>query len=83
MALVRTNLTLPEELMAQVDALAGPRGRSAFVVEAVAARVQRERLRAALDAARGVHRGTSFEMSASDAYRWVREQREADPDGPP
>jgi metal-responsive CopG/Arc/MetJ family transcriptional regulator len=80
MALVRTNLTLPEELMAQVDALAGPRGRSAFVAEAVAVRVRRERLRAALDAARGVYRGTSFDMSADEAYRWVREQREDDRD---
>lgn len=80
MALVRTNLTLPDELMAQVDALAGPRGRSAFVAEAVAARVKRERLRAALGAARGVYRGTSFEMNADEAYRWVREQRADEPE---
>ena len=57
MALARTNLTLPEELMREVDELAGPRGRSAFVAEAVAIRVKRERLRRAMDAAAGVARG--------------------------
>ncbi|TMB58160.1 MAG: ribbon-helix-helix protein, CopG family, partial [Chloroflexi bacterium] len=41
MALARTNLTLPEELMREVDALAGPRGRSRYVAEAVAQRVKR------------------------------------------
>ena len=53
MALTRTNLTLSEELMREVDALAGPRGRSRYVAEAVAARVKRDRLRRALDAAAG------------------------------
>ena len=53
MALARTNLTLPEELMREVDELAGPRGRSAFVAEAVAARVKRERLRKATGRRRG------------------------------
>ena len=47
MALVRTNLTLPAELMAQVDALAGPRGRSAFVAEAGGARQARASARGA------------------------------------
>lgn len=76
MALTRTNVTLPEELMRQVDELAGPRGRSAFVAEAVAARVKRERLRKALDNLRGVTVGTPSYMTPEEAYRWVREQRE-------
>ena len=45
MALARTNVTIPAELLAQVDELAGPRGRSAFVADAIEARVKRERLR--------------------------------------
>jgi metal-responsive CopG/Arc/MetJ family transcriptional regulator len=76
MALARTNVTIPAELLAQVDELAGPRGRSAFVADAIEARVKRERLRRALDAAQGIYVGTSFEMSADEAYRWVRDQRE-------
>ncbi len=76
MALARTTVTLPEELLAEVDTLAGPRGRSAFVTEAIEARVKRERLRAALDRTRGIYVGTPFQMSSDEVYRWVREQRE-------
>jgi hypothetical protein len=36
MALVRTNITIPEEVLALVDAVAGPRGRSAYISEVVA-----------------------------------------------
>ena len=76
MALTRTNVTLPEELLRQVDELAGPRGRSQFVADAVALKVKRERLRKALDAARGVTVETPAHMYADQAYRWVRSMRE-------
>lgn len=56
MALARTNLTLPEELLAEVDELAGPRGRSRYVAEAVAQRVKRDRLGRAIRATTGVVR---------------------------
>lgn len=78
MALTRTNVTLPRELLAEVDALAGPRGRSQFVAEAVATKVKRERLRKALEAARGAFIGTPSYMTPEEAYRWVRSMREDD-----
>lgn len=53
MALARTNLTLPEELIREVDSIAGPRGRSRYVADAVAQRVKRDRLLRALDASAG------------------------------
>jgi len=53
MALARTNLTLPEDLLREVDEIAGPRGRSRYVADAVAQRVKRDRLLKALDAAAG------------------------------
>ena len=77
MALARTNVTLPEELLREVDELAGPRGRSQFVADAVAFKVKRERLRRALDAGRGAWIGTPSYMTPDDAYRWVRSMREA------
>ena len=42
MALVRTNITIPEEVLALVDAVAGPRGRSAYISEVVAKQVRRD-----------------------------------------
>jgi metal-responsive CopG/Arc/MetJ family transcriptional regulator len=74
--LTRTNVTLPKELLDEVDELSGPRGRSQFVAEAVAAKVKRERLRKALDEARGVFVGTPSYMTPDEAYRWVRSMRE-------
>jgi len=78
--LARTNVTLSQELLREVDELAGPRGRSQFVAEAVMAKVKRERLRRALDAARGSLIGTSSYMTPDEAYRWVRSMREEDND---
>ena len=73
-------MTLPEELLREVDELAGPRGRSQFVADAVAKKVKRERLRRALDAARGSLIGTSSYMTPDEAYRWVRSMREEESD---
>lgn len=76
MALARTNLTLPEELLREVDEIAGPRGRSRYVADAVAARVKRDRLRRAIDAAAGslVPKG-GRPMTRDEVSAWVEELR--------
>jgi hypothetical protein len=79
-ALTRTNVTIPQELLAEVDELAGPRGRSQFVAEAVATKVKRERLRRAINATRGVFVGTPWQMGPDEAYRWVRSMRDEEAD---
>ncbi len=45
MGLVRTNITLPEETLALVDAVAGPRGRSRYIADIVAKQVRRDNAR--------------------------------------
>ena len=45
MGLVRTNITLPEETLALVDAVAGPRGRSRYLADVVARQVRRDNAR--------------------------------------
>jgi predicted transcriptional regulator len=77
MALARTNLTLPEELLRQVDEIAGPRGRSRYVADAVAQRVKRDRLRLAIEASFGslVPEGGRA-MTRDEVSAWVRQQRE-------
>jgi metal-responsive CopG/Arc/MetJ family transcriptional regulator len=75
MALARTNLTLPEELMHEVDQLAGPRGRSRYVAEAVAQRVKRDRLGRAIQETAGILTGTPHAMSRREVSRWIEELR--------
>ena len=71
MALARTNLTLPEDLLRDVDELAGPRGRSRYVAEAVAQRVKRDRLGKAIRETAGSLKGTPHEMSRDEVTAWV------------
>ena len=71
MPLARTNLTLPEDLMRQVDELAGPRGRSRYVAEAVAQRVKRDRLGKAIRETAGIMVGKPGWMSPDEVVQWV------------
>lgn len=80
MGLVRTNVTLSRELLREIDSLAGPRGRSAYVADAVTLKVKRDRLRRALDEARGVMKGSQAAMSPEEVVAWVDETRRDDRD---
>jgi metal-responsive CopG/Arc/MetJ family transcriptional regulator len=80
MTLTRTNLTLPVDLMEEVDELAGPRGRSRYVAEAVAQRVKRDRLRRAIEETAGIFKGTPFEMTREEVTRYVDELRSEETD---
>jgi hypothetical protein len=60
MGLVRTNITLPEETLALVDAVAGPRGRSRYIAEVVAKQVRRDNARMVFEKYAGALRGTYF-----------------------
>ena len=71
LALARTNLTLPRDLMAEVDALAGPRGRSRYVAEAVAQRVKRDKLGKAIRETAGIMVGKPGWMSPDEVVAWV------------
>ena len=50
---MRAHIIVPDELVAEVDALVGPRKRGQFFAEAAADRLRRERLMAAAEAAAG------------------------------
>jgi hypothetical protein len=45
MGLVRTNVTIPQETLDLVDAVAGPRGRSRYIADVVAKQVRRDNAR--------------------------------------
>src|SRR3972149_6028446 len=65
----------PVELTREVDEVAGPRGRSAYVAEAVRYRLKRDKLRRVLDETFGVTVGTSEWRSPDEVYRWGRSPR--------
>lgn len=73
--LTRTNVTLPASLLEQVDRLAGPRGRSRYVAEAVAQRVRRDALGAAIRETAGAMLGRPGWMSPHEVTRWVDDLR--------
>lgn len=74
---VRTTLLLSEELVREVDRLAGRRGRSRFVEGAVRDRIRRERSRQSVESTIGVLDRTAHpEWSTPEKVAaWVREQR--------
>lgn len=74
---VRTNLMLPSELVAEVDRIAGPRNRSRYVAEAVAARVRRDHLKEVWDRSFGILKKEDYpEWATSDmVVEWVRARR--------
>jgi hypothetical protein len=79
---MRTHVSLPEDLVAEVDELAGPRGRSKFIEDAVRETVRRARLLALfakvreeppLDPGADPHWRTP-----EDVTRWVADGRKLD-----
>ncbi len=79
---VRTNLMLPEDLVAEVDRVAGPRNRSRYVAEAVAARLRRDRLKEAWDRSFGILKAEDHpEWATSEmVVEWVRALRAEETD---
>ena len=80
---MRTNLVLPRELVEEVDRFAGPRGRSRYVAEALAARVRRDKLREAVMATAGILSAEDYPhwATSEQVVEWVRARRaeETDP----
>jgi predicted transcriptional regulator len=73
--LARTNVTLPASLLDEVDRFAGPRGRSRYVAEAVAQRVRRDALGAAIRETGGAMIGQPGWMSPDEVSAWVDQLR--------
>jgi hypothetical protein len=74
---VRTNLVLPEGLVAAIDEVAGPRGRSRYVAEALARQIRRDRQQKAFEATFGsLPVGEYPEWSTPESViEWVRARR--------
>jgi Arc/MetJ family transcription regulator len=74
---MRMHIELDDRLVAEVDDLAGPRGRSSFVRSALEQAVRQERRWQDVEAAAGAIADNGHAWD-DDPARWVQQQRRAD-----
>ena len=74
----RAHLFLPADLLADVDSLVGPRGRSAFLTEVIREEVNRRRLLQFLSSAEPVLKDKDYPEFKEGAEAWVRRIRSED-----
>lgn len=72
---VRTNLLLPEDVIQGLDRVAGPRGRSRYVAEAVRERIRRDERWALLKSVAGIWRDHPLFPTDESVVEWVRAGR--------
>jgi metal-responsive CopG/Arc/MetJ family transcriptional regulator len=74
---IATNLSLPRDLVEELDAVAGKRNRSAFVEEAIRYRLNREKLKGTWERAAGAWKTSDYpEFATSEkVVEWVRAGR--------
>jgi hypothetical protein len=68
----RAHIVLPQDLLAEIDGLVGPRGRSAFLVETVRAELQRRRLLEFLRSDEPIWRQEDHPELANGSEAWIR-----------
>jgi hypothetical protein len=74
----RAHIVLPDDLLADVDALVGPRGRSAFLAQVIRDEVNRRRLLQILSNPEPVLKDEDYPEFADGSYEWVRRSRDED-----
>jgi predicted transcriptional regulator len=75
---MRVHINLDDDLLAAVDQFAGPRGRTAFIEQALRTALDHERRWAAIEAGIGSIPDTGHDWD-EDPAEWVRAQRFEDP----
>lgn len=72
----RAHIFLPDDLLAEVDALVGPRGRSAFLTEVIREAVSRRRLLQLLNNKEAIWQDGDHPELAEGSETWVRQLRD-------
>ncbi len=75
MATSRAHIVLPPDLMEEIDAVVGPRGRSAFLVETAKAELRRRKLLAFLANDEPAWKDEDHPELAAGTAEWVRNIR--------
>jgi hypothetical protein len=71
----RAHILLPDDLLREIDALVGPRGRSAFLVETARNEVRRHRLLQFLQSKDAAWKDEDHPELSGGAGNWVRNLR--------
>ena len=74
----RAHIVLPDDLLAEVDALVGARGRGAFLTEVIREAVNRRRLLQILGDTEPIWRDEDHPELAQGSEAWVRQLRQQD-----
>ncbi|MBV9767160.1 MAG: hypothetical protein JOZ48_20135 [Acidobacteriaceae bacterium] len=74
----RAHILLPEDLLADIDSLVGPRGRTAFLIEVLRKEVNRRRLLQFLSSPEPLLKDEHYPEFKDGAETWVRRMREED-----
>jgi hypothetical protein len=72
----RAHILLPQDLVREIDAIVGPRGRSAFLVETAREAVRRKKLLQFLESDAPAWEDADHPELAQGAAAWVRELRQ-------
>jgi hypothetical protein len=72
----RAHIVLPDDLVAEIDATVGPRGRSAFLVETARAELRRRKLLSFLRSEEPAWRAEDHPELAAGSASWVRQLRQ-------
>ena len=78
MATTRTHVILPAEVLREIDALVGQRGRSAFLAEVAAQEVRRRKLLALLDRQEPAWKAKDHPELKRGAAAWVSKMRRSE-----
>jgi hypothetical protein len=71
----RAHVLLPEDLLREIDALVGPRGRSSFLVETARNEVRRHKLLQFLEGKNPAWKDADHPELANGSASWVRKLR--------
>lgn len=72
----RAHILLPQELVGEIDAIVGPRKRSAFLVETARAEIRRRRLLQFLESDEPAWKDKYHPELAKGSAAWVRKLRQ-------
>jgi hypothetical protein len=75
MNIQRAHVLLPQDLVEEIDALVGPRGRSAFLAETARAELRRRNLLGILESHEPVWEDKNHPELTDGTSAWVRQQR--------